>query len=334
MADEKQMISILIPNYNSGSHVRECIDSIRAQSFSDWEVVICDSGSTDESRQLLEDFAVDDNRVIFYDVPKEGIYPGWNECLKRACGKYVYIATADDLCSPDLLSSLFAGLEKCPSVDLAYCRLVQLDASGVQDETAWEKQPLARCNPQLFEQSHVRESPSELWRSFFYGHPVISINQLLIRRSLFEKTGPFPVDLGPSGDVLWHLRALSHSDLIYVHGPYAGWRIHEAQASTSDGRTSARQCQICRERFIEQNPDFVSGSLRRGMALARWHLLRRRLNPFQDRVTFPEGLDMLFALWSMGLAFLKKLLGNRNASFTALVAGNATNTKGVRILDQ
>lgn len=327
-------ISILIPNYNSGSHVRECIASIREQSFSDWEVIICDSGSTDESRQLLENFSAEDGRVNFHEVPKEGIYPGWNECLKRAGGKYVYIATADDLCSPDFLSSTYTMLERYSSIDLAYCRLVKLDASGQRDESAWVDQPIARSDPQLFEQSHLRETPSELCRSFFYGHPVISINQLLIRRSLFEKTGLFPVDMGPSGDVLWHLRALSHSDLIYVHGPYAGWRIHEAQASTSDSRVSAIQCQICRERFIEENPDVVSGTLRRGMALARWHLMRQKLKPFQGRIKFREVLDMLTTVWSMGLALFKKVLLHRDASFTALVAGDATNADGVRMLSK
>jgi GT2 family glycosyltransferase len=328
------VISILIPNYNSGSHVRECIASIREQSFSDWEVVICDSGSTDESRQLLEDFAAEDERVNFHEVPKEGIYPGWNECLKRARGEYVYIATADDLCSTDLLASMCAVLEKNVSVDLAYCRLMKLDASGNQDEKAWNQQPLARCTPQLFEHSHIREAPTELWRSFFYGHPVISINQLLIRRNLFEKTGLFPSDMGPSGDVLWHLRALSHSNLIFVHGPFAGWRIHDAQASTSDARISAMQCQICRERFIGENPHLVSGALRRGMALARWHLLRQKLKPFQNSFTVREGLDMFLVLFPMARALVRKVFLDRKACFTALVAGEGINAKGVQMLNK
>lgn len=93
------------------------MDSILAQTLEEWELIVCDSFSDDGTWEYLQQFK-DDPRVRLYQVPKEGLYAGWNECLKRCRGEYVYIATADDTMAPACLEKMVGALEAAKAGDL------------------------------------------------------------------------------------------------------------------------------------------------------------------------------------------------------------------------
>lgn len=87
------------------------MESILGQKLTDWELIVCDSYSDDGSWEYFQRFK-DEPRIRLYEVPREGIYAGWNECLRRAKGEYIYIATSDDTCRPELLEKLVGMLER------------------------------------------------------------------------------------------------------------------------------------------------------------------------------------------------------------------------------
>jgi glycosyltransferase involved in cell wall biosynthesis len=118
------LISICLPTLNARQFLEPRMRSILAQTLRDWELIACDSFSDDGTWEYLQQFK-DDSRVRLYQVPKEGLYSGWNECLKRCRGEYVYIATADDTCSPELLERMVAALEAAKTTD---CRLQTADS--------------------------------------------------------------------------------------------------------------------------------------------------------------------------------------------------------------
>ncbi len=109
------LVSICLPNLNNRRFLEPRMESIMAQTMADWELIVCDSYSDDGAWEYFQAFA-GDQRVQLHQVPREGIYAGWNECLRRACGKYVYIATSDDTMAPECLEKLSAALEKAESV--------------------------------------------------------------------------------------------------------------------------------------------------------------------------------------------------------------------------
>jgi glycosyltransferase involved in cell wall biosynthesis len=90
------------------------MQTILSQTLADWELIVCDSFSSDGTWEYFQQFK-QDPRVRLYQVPKEGLYAGWNECLRRCRGEYVYIATADDTCKPELLEKMVAALGKTES---------------------------------------------------------------------------------------------------------------------------------------------------------------------------------------------------------------------------
>src|SRR5205085_11275036 len=119
---------------NTRRFLDERMASIQAQTLRDWELIVCDSFSDDGSWEYLEKFQ-DDPRVHLQQVPRQGIYAGWNECLRRVTGKYVYIATSDDTADPRLLETLTGVLEQHPDVDMATCNLTLIDEHGKRVET-------------------------------------------------------------------------------------------------------------------------------------------------------------------------------------------------------
>lgn len=221
-------ISILLPNFNSGVFVSECIQSLIDQTFCDYEVLIGDSGSDDGSAEVLSQYAATDERVKFLQIPREGIYPAWNRCLAMASGEYVYICTADDWLAPDLLETLLAPLERDPALDAAYSPLVFTDTIGTLDHELWfrlKATRVARSN-----EAGLNGDVS-LRQVFLNGHPIISINQLLVRRSTFETTGNFSTDVGRAADLLWQLNLIRTCRTRFINCSYSTWRVHPAHAT-------------------------------------------------------------------------------------------------------
>ena len=102
-------VSICVPCLNSRPFVAERLQTILSQTLEDWELIVCDSYSDDGTWEALREFAGDE-RISLYQVPREGLYAGWNECFERARGEYVYIAPVDDTCEPDILEKMVEAL--------------------------------------------------------------------------------------------------------------------------------------------------------------------------------------------------------------------------------
>ena len=113
-SDLRPLVSICLPTLNARRFLEPRMQTILAQTLADWELIVCDSFSDDGTWEYFQQFK-HDPRVRLYQVPKEGLYAGWNECLRRCRGEYVYIATADDTCKPELLEKMVGALGKTES---------------------------------------------------------------------------------------------------------------------------------------------------------------------------------------------------------------------------
>ena len=110
------LVSVLIPVYNGEPYLVECIESILAQDFADYELLISDDGSTDGSPAIIRRYAERDGRVRWWRNPKNlGIGGNFNACLKAARGEYIkYVLQDDKLLDPSVLRRMVATLEGDP----------------------------------------------------------------------------------------------------------------------------------------------------------------------------------------------------------------------------
>lgn len=118
-------ISILVPVYNVEAYLRQCLDSIKAQNFQDFEVLCINDGSTDGSPEIIKSFVEKDSRFKLINKPNGGYGQAMNMGLAQACGKYIGIVESDDYIEPQMFARLYAIAEEF-DLDIARCNYYKL----------------------------------------------------------------------------------------------------------------------------------------------------------------------------------------------------------------
>ncbi len=231
---DNPLISICLPNLNHRRFLEERMETILAQTVKDWELIICDSYSNDGSWDFFQKFK-GDPRIRMEQVPREGVYAGWNECLRRARGKYVYIATSDDTASPSLLETLVLPLERRTELKVSICDFLEIDEHGrpLENQT--------RAANRIFGDSMntrcLRNGKAEFLLHSCYGTLWRTMTSVLFRRELLTEIGLFRQDQLSFADEEWALRASLASDIAYSPQALATWRVHDSQLTPRNGNS-------------------------------------------------------------------------------------------------
>ena len=104
------IISIIVPVYNTEQYLAKCLDSIVAQTFTDFEVLMIDDGSTDGSGEICDQYSQFDNRFIAIHQTNQGVSASRNNGLKRARGSYISFIDSDDYIHPQMLDLLYMAV--------------------------------------------------------------------------------------------------------------------------------------------------------------------------------------------------------------------------------
>lgn len=123
------MISIIVPVYNSELFLSECLDSIKKQTYKDFEVVLYNDGSTDNSKEICEKIVQEDNRFKYYEQKNQGPGTTRNNALKKASGDYICFVDSDDIVSEYYLERLYDAIVETDA-DISVCDLTRLSPSG------------------------------------------------------------------------------------------------------------------------------------------------------------------------------------------------------------
>ena len=110
-------ISIIIPVYNAAKYISRCIDSILNQSFEDFELIICDDGSKDDSGKIIDEYAAKDPRIIAIHQENKGVSATRNHALSLAKGNYIQFSDSDDWLAPNSCELLYKAIKKNNSED-------------------------------------------------------------------------------------------------------------------------------------------------------------------------------------------------------------------------
>ena len=228
------MISICLPNLNGREFLPARMESILAQTLGDWELIVCDSHSDDGAWEFFGSYQ-NDPRVRLYQVPREGLFAGWNECLRRVRGEYVYIATSDDTAYPNLLETLVGLLACHPDAGVAVGQFDFIDSTG-------RIIPPTQGIPGSFlgdwqARAHRRSGWVDFLIHTQLGTSWTSITSALFRTDVVRKAGLFRTDVGKGesfADRFWAMKVASFADTVYTPEKVATWRVHPGQASRGE----------------------------------------------------------------------------------------------------
>lgn len=113
---EKNLVSIITPCYNGAKYISETIDSVLAQTYGQWEMIIVDDGSKDNSAQIVRGYAEKDSRISLVQQPNGGSAAARNNGIRRANGQYIALLDADDLWDPQFLEKQVAFMKEKDAV--------------------------------------------------------------------------------------------------------------------------------------------------------------------------------------------------------------------------
>ncbi len=151
------LVSVIMPFHNGGVAFGDAIRSICNQSYDNWELLLCDDGSTDGSLELAQ--AIGDSRIrIWSDGRRKGLAPRLNECIDRAGGGLIARMDADDISYPDRLARQVSFLASHPEIDVVGCRMLIFGEDGT---------PLGK-RPAPLEHENIVANPS---LGFGLAHP-------------------------------------------------------------------------------------------------------------------------------------------------------------------
>lgn len=283
-------VSICVPNLNTRRFLAERFATIQDQSLGDWELLVYDSYSDDGAWEYIVEMAGREPRMQIWQGPREGTPGSWTPCIREARGEYVYIATSDDTMASDCLAKLVAALDARPDCDLAHCTLRAIDEHGrdITEMADWwsSQSSFALSSGALLNQRHVRRAPFDGLLHLLGGSVYLSITQLLIRRSLFDRIGWFERTWGSVGDFNWSMRAALAANAVHVPDTWGGWRIHSTQATAGAALGSTQHAEKIDgmiDHAIAASEHFLTPSLRQHL-VDRWAPEARAYREFMRTV--------------------------------------------------
>jgi glycosyltransferase involved in cell wall biosynthesis len=216
-----------MPTYNYGSLIGETLESLRLQTYDDWECYVVDDGSTDDTSEVVTAYSARDPRIKYVRQQNQLQSAAKNLGLKMCAGQYVQFLDADDLIEARKLELQVAYLEEHAEVDIVYGG-VRYFRTGHVGERLYS---MAEDNLPWMPQ--VSGTGREVLRALVQEN-IMVINSPLVRRNVVERVGPFDVCLPPAEDWDYWLRcALAGASFRFaeIEGTLALVRSHPVSSS-------------------------------------------------------------------------------------------------------
>jgi glycosyltransferase involved in cell wall biosynthesis len=288
-------VSVVVPNYNHAAFLRRRLDSILAQRFTDFELIILDDASTDDSHNVIASYLADP-RVSFHRnaVNSGSPFAQWNRGVALARAGLVWIAESDDHADPKLLEILVATLGAHPNVGLAYCQSWRIDADGrpygnLADYTE-------DLDPHRWRGAFTNDGRDECRRFLLWRNTIPNASAAIFRREVYLRAGGAPEDMRLAGDWLTWVRMLAISDIAFVPESLNYFRLHTAtaRASTATRRIFDEEWHV--RRYLLQNGLVPAGS-QRAVALSAMNEYFSRLRRPADMGRSRELLNGARQFW-------------------------------------
>ncbi|MDD3157095.1 glycosyltransferase [Anaeromusa sp.] len=215
-------VSVLMCAYNHQAYVKEAVASVVAQSFSDWEMIIVDDGSTDGTAEEI--LKIKDPRIrLLRFAHNRGVGEAAKVCLQEARGQYIASLNSDDAFEPDKLERQVAFLQKNKQYVAVLSQVRLVDEAGQSFVDA--RHPYMR----LFRQPN--RSRQEWLNRFFYGGNCLCQSSMLIRRECYQELGGYDSRLAQVMDLDFWIRFCKQYELYVLPAELTVFRLHTENSS-------------------------------------------------------------------------------------------------------
>ncbi len=202
-------ISVIMTAYNTEKYIKEAIESILNQTFKDFEFIIVDDGSTDNTRLIIEEYAKKDRRIkILYNKKNLGIVKSLNKAIAIAKGKYIARMDSDDVSKLNRLEKQFVFMESNPKVGVCGTNFILINEKG--KIIGWKSFP---------------ETNEKCKKAFFFCNP-FAHNTVMLRKECFDIFGYYNNDFLYAEDLELWMRFGQKYKLYNLQKYLVYYRVH------------------------------------------------------------------------------------------------------------
>ncbi len=257
---QEPLVSIIIPCYNAANTLKKTLVSVGMEAYSNYEVIVVDDGSTDESFEIINEFEKMDHRFKGVRQPQKGVSAARNRGIRLARGEYIGFLDADDLFLKNSLSKRMRVFidDDDPDMVGVFCPAVMIDSKGeVLSDTLF-------CNYSLpFDRLYFSTMPD----------CVFAICCVIARKKEIEKAGGFDENLSNGEDYdLWHRVLRGGGYFRYVDSCRVAWTQHPKSVSHTGILKHHTQCKMVLQRIFSTSTNGAIPEYRDGFGNALFHL--------------------------------------------------------------
>jgi glycosyltransferase involved in cell wall biosynthesis len=226
------LISVIIPVFNGEKTIKETIESVLNQTFSDLELIVVDDGSSDSTLNILS--RVPDPRLKVFSYANAGVSVSRNRGFSHACGEYISFLDADDLWTPDKLEAQLQALAANPLAAVAYSWVDYIDSTG-----------------KFFRSGNHITANGNIYERLLIDNLLENGSNPLIRRQALAETGSFNQKMSPAEDWDMWLRLSVRHHFVAVPKPQVLYRMSTNSLSTNVLRMEAATLELIESAFVE-----------------------------------------------------------------------------------
>jgi glycosyltransferase involved in cell wall biosynthesis len=226
------LISVIIPVFNGEKTIKETIESVLNQTFSDLELIVINDGSFDSTLNILS--RVRDPRLKIFSYPNAGLSASRNRGFSHACGEFVSFIDADDLWTPDKLEAQLKALEVNPQAAVAYSWVDYIDSTG-----------------KFFRSGNHITANGNIYERLLIDNLLENGSNPLIRKQALAETGSFDRQMSAAEDWDMWLRLSARHHFVAVPKPQVLYRMSTNSLSTNVLRMEAAALQLIEKAFVE-----------------------------------------------------------------------------------
>lgn len=222
-------ISICLPSFNGAKYLKFAMEDALSQSFSDFELLILDDNSEDDTFEIIQDFAAQDRRIkASRNQERLGLFANYNACMAKASGVYIKLFAQDDRWHTSTLARCVEAMKNAPTASLLSCKRKIIDPNHMLAFNS-----IASSPAEIFGKSSI--FPSLLVRQRCLNPLQNYIGEPCAVMFYAKHIGDgFNTTFHHLGDLEYWIRLLRHGDLAYVDDDLVSFRMHEDSASTSN----------------------------------------------------------------------------------------------------
>jgi glycosyltransferase involved in cell wall biosynthesis len=221
-------VSVIIPNYNHERYLQHRIDSVLNQSFDDFEVIILDDYSSDNSRQVIETYRRHPKvtHVVFNDINSGSTFKQWNKGIALAKGEWIWFAESDDWCEPELLATLLKNASKSSNTTISYCQShYREEGSDVVLDMSFHTESLSKT---YWLTDYINTGVDEIKNFLLYKNTIPNASAVIFKKSAFIQVDKAFERMRLCGDWMLWVQLLKIGNIAFCAKPLNSFRAHNS----------------------------------------------------------------------------------------------------------